>query len=84
MQDGQFRRGHVARAQMILALVVGLAGFAVGWAMSFEHMGWRMGLLFGWWPAAVLGAGAAWVVGVGLPELNGILARATLRRPPPN
>ena len=79
MQNGDFQRRRGARAQTVLALVVGLAGFVVGWAMSFEHMGWRMGLLLGWWPAAVLGAGAAWVVGVGVPELNGILARATLR-----
>jgi hypothetical protein len=84
MQDGGFERRRGARAQMILASVVGLAGFGVGWGLSFEQMGWRWGLLLGWWPAAVLGAGAAWVVGVGLPELNGILARATMRhRTPP-
>ena len=84
MQDGGFERRRGARAQMILASFVGLAGFGVGWGLSFELMGWRWGLLLGWWPAAVLGAGAAWVVGVGVPELNGILARAAMRhRTPP-
>lgn len=79
MQNGQFHRGGV-RAQAILAAVVGLVGFCVGWFVSLEQMGWRWGLLLGWWPAAVLGAGAAWVIGVGVPELNDILARATMRR----
>jgi hypothetical protein len=83
MQDIEFRRRPGARAQIVLASVVGLAGFCVGWIMSFEQMGWRWGLLLGWWPAAVLGAGAAWVVGVGVPELNGIVARATMRRRTP-
>jgi hypothetical protein len=84
MQDGEFQRRRGARVQMILASVVGLVGFGVGWMVSFEQMGWRWGLLLGWWPAAVLGAGAAWVVGVGVPELNGIVARATMRhRTPP-
>jgi hypothetical protein len=82
MQDGQFQR-RGARAQIILASLVGLVGFGFGWFVSFEQMGWRWGLLLGWWPAAVLGAGAAWVVGVGVPELNDILARATMRRRTP-
>ena len=32
--------------------------------------------LIGWWPAMILGAAAAWVVGIGLPYLASAVARA--------
>jgi hypothetical protein len=70
------RSGAGARAPMVLGVMTGLAGFAVGWATGVEHMGWTMGLLVGWWPAMIVGAGAAWAVGIGLPYLAGAVARS--------
>ena len=69
------RSGVGARAQMLLAVMTGLAGFAAGWATGVAHLGWTLGLLIGWWPAMMLGAGAAWVVGFGLPYLANLLGR---------
>jgi hypothetical protein len=73
----EFRKptGVGARAQMLLAVMTGLAGFAVGWATGVAHLGWTLGLLIGWWPAMILGAAAAWVVGFGLPYLANALTR---------
>ncbi len=78
---GEFRKrsGVGARAQMLLAVMTGLAGFAVGWATGVAHLGWTLGLLIGWWPAMMLGAGAAWVVGFGFPYLGAAVARARAR-----
>ena len=41
-----------------------------------------MGLVVSWWPALMLGAACAWVVGIGIPELGAILAKARLGSAP--
>ncbi len=74
----EFRKpaGVLGRTSMVLGVMTGLAGFAAGWATGVERLGWTMGLLIGWWPAMILGAAAAWVVGIGLPYLASAVARA--------
>ena len=81
MEQFRKRRGAGARAQMVLGVMTGLAGFGAGWASGVEHMGWTMGLLIGWWPAMIVGAGAAWLVGIGLPYLAGAVTRARIKAP---
>jgi hypothetical protein len=81
MSEFRKRSGAGARAQMVLGVMTGLAGFAVGWATGVAHMGWTMGLLIGWWPAMIVGAGAAWIVGIGLPYLAGAMTRSRAKSP---
>ena len=81
MSEFRKRSGIGARAQMLLAVMTGLAGFAVGWATGVAHLGWTLGLLIGWWPAMMVGAGAAWVVGFALPYLGGVVTRARVKAP---
>ena len=66
------------RAHVCAAIVLGLCGFGVGWFLCFSQVGWPVGLLISWWPALMLGAACAWVVGIGLPELGGILTKTRL------
>lgn len=72
---------------MALALVgtVGLAIFAGAWGYFVVSFGWLIGGALGWWPATLMGGGAALLLAMTLTILRGEpLVRVESEAPAPS
>jgi hypothetical protein len=74
---------HLPPLALAVVGLVGLAIFAGAWGYFVVSFGWLVGGALGWWPATLMGGGAALLVAIALT----ILCRQPLVRvesePPP-